>query len=101
MAENLENLRRTASRRFGNYEMFGGRFESDNGRSAWLMTAWESGRDPVRTYWIEGGEFFATGVRYGINFSNFTFVETFGPAPSVDPELKEAVLRAIAEWQKE
>lgn len=103
MGDKYENLKRKANKigMFGDYEMFGYRYERESGKDGWLITAWAKGRDPVRTYWVEEGEFLSARVHYGINLSNLSLVETFSTPPEIAPEARKAIMQAITEWGQE
>ena len=102
MEKKYENLNRTASRigKFGDYEMFGLQFENASGERGWLVTAWFSGRDPVRTFWVEGEEIVRARGHWAINFSDRSLIETFPGDPDMEPEMRKAILQGIAEWEK-
>jgi hypothetical protein len=81
---------------FEGYNVSGFQYESLNGELAWHITAWP-GRDPVNSYWVTGGKFH--GVRIDFLLDE-TQIEIFNEITNVNAKEREAVLKAITEWEK-
>lgn len=81
---------------FDGFNISGFQYEDLNSDLAWHITAWP-GRDPVNSYWVTGGKFFGVRIDFIMNESQ---IEIFNEIGKVDAKEKEAVLKAITEWEK-
>ncbi len=99
MARKLVNLTRLQhqSGTFGAYKVSGHQFRDQRGEVGWHITAYPGG-NPVNDYWVADGVFYGLRIDLGANRS---LIEVFDEIQDIDPGEREAILSALAEWDKE
>ncbi|HZL68863.1 MAG TPA: hypothetical protein VFC29_16200 [Candidatus Limnocylindrales bacterium] len=82
------------------FEIFGILYGTGDGGSAWWIHASPiSGGTSGSDYWIERGEFYHANSSVYHNMTNVNLTWTFGPATDIEPKLKAAISRAVADWE--
>jgi hypothetical protein len=85
---------------FGNYTVHALKYESENGETGgWHTTSWPDAGSPVHDYWVSNGEFRSLSIHHWYNLTNGSRIRIHGKVEPVDPDEKEAVLRAIGATQ--
>jgi hypothetical protein len=84
---------------FDGWVVIGFQYESQDGEIAWHITAWPMA-DPIHDFWISGREFYEVSIHYFYQMTNRTLIEIFEPIKNLDAKEREAVLKAIDEWDK-
>ena len=82
---------------FGKYSVQGFQFESASGELAWQVSEWGD-YGPVKSYWVANRRFY--GVIIHFNGAGDNRIETFPEIRDLPGDEKEAVLAAIATWEK-
>lgn len=103
MTEELRNfqpkLRRSGL--FGERRIDGWQYEDDRGQLAWRVRTWENSGGPIDHYWIEGGNFFEVTHEGGpLNTIPTIRFETGPRIIGMDAAKRDAILNAIAKWEK-
>jgi hypothetical protein len=96
MSEDLNKLSHHAGT-FGEYRICGDQYECESGELAWHITM---SNLPVRDYWVTGGAFFSMGYHRVSDSANDTLIQPLGVAKDIDHEEKNAILKAITEWEE-
>jgi len=84
---------------FGEYRIKGHQFKSPTGEVGWHITAGNQ-HGLAEDYWVSGKTFHALNIQYLHKMNHRMVLEVFDDITSlISSAKKEAVLRAIAEWE--
>jgi len=84
---------------FSGYSVQAIKYRSERGDVGWHTTSWPL-RDPIHSFWIENGAFHSVRIYFSAYSTGRTIIEIFGIIENIDTEERNAVLEAIAEWEK-
>jgi hypothetical protein len=87
---------------FGDYTVVGFKYQDACGQTGWPVTSWQTGFDPVHDFWVSGRNFHPVSLHFFYKGTAVNFIEIYDPpiATGIDQAEREAVLKAIAEWEK-
>lgn len=82
---------------FREFTVMGHMYESPGGETGWHITAYETERGHVHTYWVSGRDFFAAHmyIGYGMKIEITDIIND-----KVEEKERAAVLKAVTEWEK-
>jgi hypothetical protein len=84
---------------FDDYSVQGLQYENTNGEIAWHISAWGD-RNPVSHYWVACRKFYAVSIHFSCNVGTDDRVGISSEIENVPAAEKNAILKAIAEWEK-
>jgi hypothetical protein len=98
----MDDLKQTGRRHgmFDRYQVLGTQYQNSADELAWLIIAWETEIGSVEHYWVSKGEFFTVGMHIFYNNTDRTLIQPTGIATNIEPAEKQAISKAIAEWEK-
>ena len=83
-----------------NFHMFGILYGIDDGSDAWWICAGaQSGDTSGSEYWIEGGDVYHVASSSLHNMTPLNLTWRLEVARDIKPELKKALLKAVAGWE--
>jgi hypothetical protein len=86
---------------FNEHRVDGWQFEDERGKLAWHIRTWPNSGDPIDDYWVEGSVFYeVVRLDLAMNMIPMNQIETGGRITGMDASKRDAVLNAIAEWEK-
>lgn len=85
---------------FDGFDINGCQYEIPNGALGWHITA-SPGHDPVNVYWVSGHKFYSAKIHLLPAPVCEVRLETFDEITFVAVAEKAAVLKAIAEWERQ
>jgi hypothetical protein len=100
MDDEFERLTRIGARRgiFGEYNVDGLQYKNSSDVTGWQISAWHE-HGSISCYWVEKGKFYGVKINIFPNFLNEIQYEKLGEVTEISETEKEAVLRAIAQWE--
>lgn len=98
----MAELKRTDHRvgLFDGYQVLGTRYESDANETGWFIIAYKISGIRVQHYWVSNDEFFTVGLHIFYNNTDRSLIQPLGVAKDIEPAERQAILKAIAEWEK-
>jgi hypothetical protein len=85
---------------FGDYTIFGRRYEFEDGRTSWDIGSRETADTPVeKWYLVTAGEFASFSMQDLCNGTGKSLIHILGVVTDIDPAEKEAILKAITQWE--
>ena len=86
---------------FGERRVDGWQYENELGELAWHVRTWPNSGDPIDDYWFKDGEFYeVTKLDIWRNMTPENRIEIGRRIMGMDAEKRDAMLSAIAEWEK-
>jgi hypothetical protein len=79
----------------------GWQYGNQRGKLSWHIRTWPNSGEPIESYWVEGSEFFeVTRLDLAMNAIPMNRIETGRRIVEMDAGKRDAILKAIAEWEK-
>jgi hypothetical protein len=99
----FERLSRTIPHQHGQfdgYDVTGTQYEYADGNTQWHVTACPIKRNQRREYMVRNGKFHKVRMDIFPNRSGETLIDTLGEVEGISEQERNAVFKAIAEWEK-